>query len=115
MNKLATLKVIEVTSQRQADNGTICFHDPITNCDYMSYESGYIRRKTTTKCWRNGKTIFSIYQLNPVKKENVWVEWADRDFKINKRILIHNPKYRLELLARAVVNYRNTVKSYQLS
>lgn len=115
MNKLATLKVIEVTSQRQADNGTICFHDPITNCDYLSYESGYIRRKTTVKCWRNGKTIFSIYQLNPVKKENVWVEWADRDFKVNKRILIHNPKYRLELLARAVVNYRNTVKSYKNS
>jgi hypothetical protein len=115
MNKLATLKVIEVTSQRQADNGTICFHDPITNCDYISYESGYIRRKTTTKCWRNGKTIFSIYQLNPTRMVKEWSDWAGRDFERKERILIHNPNYRLELLARAVVNYRNTVKSYKLS
>ena len=110
--KLEILKVIEVTSQRQADNGTICFHDPITNCDYLSYESGYIRRKYSKLNWR-GRKISTIYQLNPVKKEKVWVDWAERDFEVNKRILIHNPNYRLELLARAVVNYRNTVKSYK--
>lgn len=115
MNKLATLKVIEVTSQRQADNGTICFHDPITNCDYLSYESGYIRRKTTVKCWRNGKTLFSIYQLNPTRMVREWNDWAKRDFERKERILIHNPKYRLELLARSIVNYRNTVKSYKNS
>jgi hypothetical protein len=113
--KLEILKCIEVTSQRQADNGTICFHDPITSCDYISYESGYIRRKTTTKCWRTGKTMFPIYQLNPTRMVKEWSDWAGRDFERKERILIHNPNYRLELLARAVVNYRNTVKSYQLS
>ena len=111
--KLEILKCIEVTSQRQADNGTICFHDPITSCDYISYESGYIRRKTTTKCWRTGKTMFPIYQLNPTRMVKEWSDWANRDFERKERILIHNPNYRLELLARAVVNYRNTVKSYK--
>ena len=49
MNKLETLKCIELTSQRQADNGTICYHDPVTGCDYLSYESGYIRRSYKTR------------------------------------------------------------------
>jgi len=111
MNKLATLKCIEVTSQRQADNGTICFHDPITKCDYLSYESGYVRRSYKTRSWCTGKVIETIYQLNPTKKVQVKGVWSD--YSKTERILIHNPKYRLELLARAVVNYRNTIESYK--
>jgi len=96
--KLETLQLIEVTSQRQANNGTQCFHDPITNCDYFSYESGYIRRKPKHT---------AIYQLNPTRNVREWAEWAGRDMECRERILIHNPKYRLELIARATVNYRN--------
>ena len=47
MNKLQSLKCFEVTSQTQANNGTVCYHDPIANCDYLSYENGYIRRAYT--------------------------------------------------------------------
>ncbi len=105
MNKLETLQCIELTTKCQANNGTICYHDPITNCDYLSYESGYVRRKYSKLNWL-GRKVNTIYQLNPVKKERIWTEWAGRDIEINKRILIHNPKYRLELLSRAVINYR---------
>jgi hypothetical protein len=63
MNKAQSLRLFEVTSQRQADNGTVCFHDPIANCDYMSYESGYVRRKYSARNWR-GNVINTVYQLN---------------------------------------------------
>ena len=105
--KLETLGLVEVTSQRQADNGTVCFHDPITNCDYLSYESGYIRRRYKTKAWYSRKTIETIYQLNPTKKTQVKGLWSD--YSRTERILIHNPNYRLELLARAVANYRKNL------
>ena len=70
MNKLQTLKCIEVTSQAQADNGTLCYHDPIANCDYLSYENGYVRRAytrsyVTPKGYKYKNR--SIYQLNPTK------------------------------------------------
>lgn len=117
MNKLETLKCIEVTSQRQADNGTICYHDPITNCDYISYESGYVRRKYSTTNWR-GHKITTIYQVN--KTQMVPFTYTDyygvqRTTESKQRILEMDPEKRLELLARAVVNYRNTVKSYKNS
>jgi len=104
--KLQTLQVIELTTQRQANNGTVCFHDPITNCDYLSYASGYVRRKYSKLNWRGDK-ITTMYQLNPIKKVKVRPTWTNRDIEITERILIHNPKYRLELLSRAIVNYRN--------
>lgn len=113
MNKLETLKCIEVTSQRQADNGTVCYHDPITNCDYLSYETGYIRRSYKTKSWRTGKVLETIYQLNP-KRNGVWVSpTTGKEYPAVQRVMIPNHEERTELLVRAVVNYRNTLKSYK--
>lgn len=113
MNKLETLKCIEVTSQRQADNGTVCYHDPITNCDYLSYETGYIRRSYKTKSWRTGKVLETIYQLNPKSKGYYTSPYNGNIYETTARVMIHNPEKRMELLARAVANYRNTVKSYK--
>ena len=45
MIKLQTLQCVEVTSQAQANNGTQCFHDPITNSDYLSYENQLVRNQ----------------------------------------------------------------------
>lgn len=103
--KLETLGLVEVTSQRQADNGTVCFHDPQTGCDYLSYESGYVRRKYTTKSWWSGESVTSIYQLNKTRM-------VGRTFKTKERILEPNSEKRIDMLAKAVVNYRNTVKNY---
>lgn len=112
MNKLETLKCVEVTSQRQADNGTVCYHDPITNCDYLSYESGYIRRSYKTPSWRTGKMTETIYQLNPQRKVDWVSEYNGQVFKVTERVLIEDPQERLDLLARAVANYRQTWKTY---
>ena len=113
MNKLQALKCVEVTSQRQADNGTICYHDPITNCDYLSYESGYIRRSYKTRSYWSGKMFECIYQLNPQRKAE-WVSpYNGQAYDTTERVMINNPEERMERLAKAVVNYRNTTKKYQ--
>ena len=106
MNKLATLKVIEVTSQRQADNGTQCFHDPITNCDYLSYETGYIRRAYTRKSYY-GNMHRTIYQLNPQRKGTYVSEYNGKEYDCTVRVMVESSEERLDRLAKAVVNYRN--------
>lgn len=113
MNKLEALRCIEVTSQRQADNGTICYHDPVTGADYLSYESGYIRRSYKTKSWRTGKDLTTIYQLNPQRKGEWISPYTGRTREVVERVMVDNPEERLERLARAVANYRITVKGYQ--
>jgi hypothetical protein len=107
MNKLETLRCIETTSQTQANNGTVCYHDPVTGCDYMSYESGYIRRAYTKRSWITGKPFRTIYQLNPTRKiETKWGEGTER-------VMIQDSSERLERLAKAVSNYRITVKQQE--
>ena len=112
MTKTQTLRLIEVTSQRQANNGTVCFHDPLTSTDYMSYESGYVRRKYTTKNWR-GYKIVTIYQLNKTRMEPItFIDYQgkERTSEYKQRILEMNPEARMEIIYRAVVNFRNTMR-----
>lgn len=111
MNKAQSLRLIEVTSQRQADNGTQCFHDPITNCDYMSYESGYVRRKYSARNWR-GNVVNTIYQVN--KTRIVPISYVDyygnpRTSTKTERILEMDPNKRLEIIYNATTNYRRTL------
>ena len=112
MTKLQALKCIEVTSQKQADNGTVCYHDPIANCDYLSYENGYIRRAYTryyTTSYGHKYKVRNIYQLNPQKRRlRVWdgtTEWMETE-----RIMVPKHEDRMEKLAKAVVNFRKHVK-----
>jgi len=108
MTRTQTIGLIEVTSQTQANNGTQCFHDPITGCDYMSYESGYVRRKTTTRSWRTGKTVFPIYQLNKTRKVQRELTWSPGKFvECTERVLEMNPDKRIDIVVRAAINYRN--------
>ena len=107
--KLETLGLVEVTSQRQADNGTVCYHDPITGCDYMSYESGYVRRSYKSRSWWSREEITTIYQLNKTRKVTQTSEWTGREFESTERILEPNPGTRIDMIARATVNYRKTL------
>jgi len=112
MNKAQSIKLFEVTSQRQADNGTVCFFDPIAECYYMSYENGYVRRKYRGVDFFSGKKVDRIYQLNPQKKVKRNVRYSNilYTFSNTKRIMILDPEERLELIYRAAINYRNTLK-----
>jgi hypothetical protein len=111
MNKAQSLRLIEVTSQRQADNGTVCFYDPIANCDYMSYESGYVRRKYSARNWR-GNIVNTVYQLNKTRQVPVsGIDYYGNHFTSTKteRILEMDPEARMEIIYRAATNYRRTL------
>lgn len=108
MNKLEALGLVETTSEIQRKNGTRRFHDSITKCNYMSYDSGYIRREYVTTSWRTGKPFRTIYQLNPTRKGEYVSPYSGRTFDIVERVMINNSEERLERIARAVANYRKT-------
>lgn len=107
--KLETLGLVEVTSQRQANNGTVCYHDPQTGCDYMSYESGYVRRSYKAKSWWSGKTIETIYQLNRTRKVVEHSKFYNCEISRTERILEPNSDVRFDMMAKAAVNYRKTL------
>jgi len=114
MNKLETLKCVEVTSQRQADNGTISYFDPQTGVYYNLYENGYVRRSFGRKRMWNGRLgDETIYQLNP-KKKGTWVSpWNGTEHEITQRVMLETHEERMECAARSVINYRNTQKKYR--
>lgn len=107
MDKLEALNCIEITSQTQANNGTQCFHDPITETDYLSYESGYIRRAYTRTHYLTGRKTRSIYQLNPQHKGIYISKYSGIKHNCTERVMIESSQERLNSLAKAVVNYRN--------
>ena len=65
---MLALKCVEITSQRQANNGTVSYFDPQTETYYNLYENGYVRRSFGRKRLRNGRLSDEvIYQLNPTR------------------------------------------------
>ena len=105
--KLKSLGLIEQTSTTQANNGTRCFYDPIADCDYLSYESGYVRRAYKTRCnhysLAGNLVVRSIYQLNKTKRvKSEYGDWYNTE-----RIMIPCQSARLERIAHCVVLYRN--------
>ena len=106
MTKTQTIGLIELTTQRQANNGTQCFYDPITGCDYLTYESGYVRRKFNSR-------YFLGYQLN--KTRIVPITWTRGDGTIRhstkvERILEMDLDRRIDIIVRATANYRKYLK-----
>lgn len=110
MTKAQTIRLIEVTSQTQANNGTVCYHDPFTGVDYMSYESGYVRRKYSTTSWRTGRKLFVIYQLNKTRKVHRELTWfPGKLVECVERVLEMDPERRMDMICRAAINYRKTL------
>jgi hypothetical protein len=116
MNKLDTLKCVEVTSQRQADNGTISYYDPQARVYYNLYENGYVRRSFGRVKMTNGRwSDEQIYQLNPTRMyEREYTFMGEpRTFKAKSRVMLATHEERMECAARAVINYRKTHKKYK--
>ena len=104
--KLKTLGLTETTSKTQEKNGTRCFYDPIANCDYLSYSSGYVRRAFKTVSNWHGRPTRAIYQLNKTRK-GIFESSSGKKYECTERIMIPNPTDRLERLAYCVATYRN--------
>lgn len=111
MNKLEALGCVEVTSQIQAKNGTTCYYDPITGCKYLSYKSGYIRRHYKAVAWY-GHVVDNMYQLNPTKMVPYVSFGETRHSKI--RIKVYDAEDQMDLLARAVANFRKNSKNRKI-
>jgi len=103
--KLNTLGLMEQTSTAQANNGTRCFYDPLADCDYLSYESGYVRRAYTRSSYWTSRLVRSIYQLNKTKQ----TKSKYGDLYNTERIMIPYPSARLERIAHCAVVYRNNL------
>lgn len=109
MNKISTLKCFEVTSQTQANNGTQCFHDPITNTDYLSYENGYVRRDYTRSYTTSYGMTYknrSVYQLNPTKLTPWTSSFDGKTYYTKQRIMVMDPAERMEILAKSIASFR---------
>jgi len=109
MNKLKTLGLIEQTSATQANNGTQCFYDPIANCDYLSYESGYVRRAYNSQSWWGNRTHRTIYQLNKTQKGSWTSRVTGNTHECIERIMIAEPQDRFDRIAHCTVTYRNNL------
>ena len=112
MNKLEALGCIEMTSQRQADNGTIRYYDPQTKAYYLLYENGYVRRSFGRYKKANGRwSDETIYQLNPKGKGYYRSPYSNLGYETTIRIMLDTHDERVDCAARGVVNYRNTMET----
>lgn len=111
MNKLEVLGCMEMTSQRQANNGTIRYYDLQAKVYYMLYENGYVRRSFGRYKMDNGYWSDEvIYQLNPKIKGTYTSEITGNTRETTFRSMLNTHEDRMNCAARGVVNYRNTVK-----
>ena len=107
MNKLETLGLVNTTSAIQKKNGTVCYYDPITDCDYLSYESGYVRRAYTRPTYYSPRVI---YQLNLTRKGYIKSSFSDAIYETTVRMPIMEADKRIDRLAHCVITYRNNKK-----
>ena len=112
LEQMDLLQIMDITTTRQAKNGTIVWKLPIKDQDsgilieVASFKTGYVRNQ--------GKSTRSNYQLNKTKKEKRYVELTDYDtgrpviktFKDTVRVLIPIEIDRLEyLISYCLKNY----------
>ena len=111
MNKLETLGLVNTTSATQKKNGTVCYYDPITDCDYLSYESGYVRRAYARPAYYNSSRLHrTIYQLNLTRKGYIKSSFSDAIYETTVRMPIMEADKRIDRLAHCVITYRNNKK-----
>ena len=90
--------LIEITTQRQLNNGTRMFKCIQTGDLYASYSSGYVRRKSVNSD--------RFYQLNKKNVTKVFNKHLNMEFDITKRILIESEQDRLNLINQRTLNIK---------
>ena len=100
--------VVETTGRYR--EGAKAFLDPVTGARYVSHANGYVRRYMDVKnFWRTGYGLTSRYCLNRRQPKQKMIQ-EDRKRTSGVFILLPNEEDRLNLIARAVRNYRKTLK-----
>jgi hypothetical protein len=100
--------VVEIKGRYR--KGARAFLDPKTGARYVSHANGYVRRYMDEKnFWRTGEGLTSRYCLNRRQPKQKMIQ-EDRKWTSGVFVLLPNEEDRLNLIARAVRNYRKTLK-----
>ena len=109
LSVIATLGLIEVTSDKQLRNGTRMFYDPTARVYYGSYAAGYARRLYLSPFYGNKREMM-MYPLNPREMHshtyNHWETGESTVYELKGYKLINDPVKRLEIIASAATLYR---------
>ena len=88
--------LIEITTQRQLNNGTRMFKCIQTGDLYASYSSGYVRRKSVNSN--------RFYQLNKKRTVEVFNSYLNKVFNRTERIMIESEQDRLNIINQRTLN-----------
>ena len=97
--------VVEIKGRYR--KGARAFLDPKTGARYISHANGYVRRYVPTTAW--GRPITSSYCLNQ-RKEREEKVIDGRKYTSGVFVFLDSEEDRIKLIARAVGNYRKTLK-----
>ena len=90
--------VSEITSNCQAKRGNRAYLDPITNCMYITYSNGYVRRYSKWTHYRGFPTK-TMYPIN--RRQRI-------DHGRKKVLLEPDPEKRMEMLVNGIRLLRKT-------
>lgn len=98
----------EITTPRQAKNGTRAFLCNRTGAIYTSHANGYVRRQMNPST-RGSQGHSGQYQLNPTKvtKHSRRIKRRFFNYTVTKRVMIMEETDRLALIERRAESYRN--------
>lgn len=115
LSVIATLGLIEVTSDKQLRNGTRMFYDPEAKVYYGSYAAGYVRRLYSSPFYGKKREMM-MYPLNPREMHSHfythWETGTGYEFVRKGYKLINDPVKRLETIASAATRYRRTLSRW---
>lgn len=95
MQKLTEIGLVEITSDRQAKNGTRIYRDPLAKCSYALHASGYVRRISGS----------DRYQLNPTRKIERPTLWGVTVPGV-ERVMVPELSEQVELVRARALSYR---------
>lgn len=95
VQKLIEIGLVEITSDRQAKNGTRIYLDPQAKCSYTLHASGYVRRISGS----------DRYQLNPTRKISRQTVWGISIPGV-ERVMVPKLSEQVELVLSRALSYR---------
>ena len=97
MQKLTEIGLVEITTDRQAKNGTRAYLDAQAKCVYTLKRSGYVHRQET-------EGYRQRYQLNPTRKISHFV--GQYEIPGVERVMVPELSEQVELVRARALSYR---------
>lgn len=94
--------LVDITTARQANNGTRMFHDVASGCCYGSYASGYVRRIYVVR--HNPVFVLGPAHLNHTQQMyplNPRVSMGNGSYRSTRCIMIKNEADRIAMINKA--------------